>query len=374
MRVSLRWLTWLTILLPATVGAQATRVDLDHSGSGYPVYRIPALAVTNRGTLLASYDGRPSGNDLPSHIVVLLRRSTDGGKHWGPQQVVRSDSAPLGFGDPSFLVDRQTGRIYLFYDAAVTKGFFESAAGNRNDDPNITQADYSWSDDDGRSWQHRRITESIKNPAWTGFFAASGAGIQLEHGPHRGRLVQQYVIRMADGAHYGVSAFSDDHGATWRSGEPVGPNVDENKVVELSDGRLMLNARAKGHRRVAISDDGGTTWHDLRDEPALIDPANNAAIVRYDATAKSKDARSHWLLFSNTDHATKRMNLTLKLSCDDGATWPAAQVVEAGPSAYSTLAMLPTGKVGILYERGNYEWITFAVIDPKKMVRSCPGR
>ena len=90
--------------LPAAVHGQAGRVDLAHRGEGYPVYRIPALAVTTRGTLIAAYDGRPSGADVPSNIALVVRRSSDLGATWGPPQVVRADSAPFGFGDPSLLV------------------------------------------------------------------------------------------------------------------------------------------------------------------------------------------------------------------------------------------------------------------------------
>lgn len=358
------------IAAPPSAGAQGVSIDLEQSGVDYPVFRIPALAVTTRGTLLAAYDGRPTGGDLPSHIAVLLRRSTDGGKSWLPRQVVRADTAPLGFGDPSLLVDGKTGRIFLFYAAGVKQGFFGSATGTSETDPNVLQADYSWSDDDGKGWQHRRITSSLKQPEWAGLFAASGAGIQLQHGPHAGRLIQQYVVRYL-GNNYAASAWSDDHGDSWQMGELVGPGVDENKVVELADGRVMLNGRAKGHRKVAYSSDGGAHYGEVHDDSALVDPGNNAAIIRFDAKAAAYDARAHWLLFSNTADSAKRVNLTLRLSCDDGATWPARQAIEPGASGYSTLAMMPDGRVGVLYERGNYQWISFAAFDLQAMSASC---
>lgn len=109
---------------------------------------------------------------------------------WQPQHVVRKDAAPKGYGDPSLLVDRTTGRIFLFYPAGVNQGFFGSGTGHDEIDPNILQADYSYSDDDGLTWTHRRITKQIKNPAWAGMFAASGEGIQLHHGAYEGRLIQ----------------------------------------------------------------------------------------------------------------------------------------------------------------------------------------
>ena len=59
-------------------------------------------------------------NDLPSNIALLMRRSTDGGKTWQDQQVIRQDPAPYGYGDPSVLVDRETERIFVFYAASFT--------------------------------------------------------------------------------------------------------------------------------------------------------------------------------------------------------------------------------------------------------------
>ena len=358
----------LAVVLP--LASQGPAVDLEHKGDGYPVYRIPALVVTTKGTLIAAYDGRPSGADVPSNIAVLVRRSTDGGKHWNARQVVRADSAPFGFGDPSLLVDGRTGRIFLFYVASHQQGFFGAGPGVDDADPKVLHAEYSWSDDDGRSWQHRRITAAIKDPAWGGLFASSGAGIQLQHGPYAGRLIQQYVVRVR-GGNYGASAYSDDHGLTWRMGSLVGPGVDENKTVELADGRVMLNSRAKGYRKVALSTDGGVSYGPLHDDSTLIDPANNGAILRLDPTAKASNARAHWLLFSNTAHPTQRTNLTLRLSCDDGTTWPASQVIDAGPSAYSTITMLDRHTVGVLYERGDYEWISFRRVDVRGMEKRC---
>lgn len=348
------------------------RVDLERSGEGYPVYRIPALAVTNQGTLVAAYDGRPTMADVPSNIALLVRRSTDGGATWRARQVVRADSAPVGYGDPSLLVDRQTGRIFLFHVAAVRQGFVGSATGADESDPDVLQADYSWSDDDGVTWRHRRITAAIKDPAWGGLFAASGQGIQVRHGPHAGRLVQQFVVRHR-GANWAASAISDDHGATWRMGRPIGPGLDENKTVELSDGRVLLDSRARPYRLRAWSTDGGETYAGLRAEPRLVDPGNNGAIIRYDATAAAGSARARRLVFSNTADSTSRRNLLVRLSCDDGATWPVAIPVEPGPAAYSTLVSLPGGDVGVLYERGEYRYITFARFTPR-WPRECDDR
>ncbi|MCX4446040.1 exo-alpha-sialidase [Streptomyces sp. NBC_01789] len=366
------------LLVVATTGtAQAaspapgtlTSQDLTVDGVGSPHYRIPALTTSGKGTLLAVYDARPTLGDLPSNIGIVLRRSTDGGTTWQAQQVVRKDAAPKGYGDPSLLVDRTTGRIFLFYAAGENQGFFGSATGNDESDPDVLQADYSYSDDDGLTWTHRRITKQIKNPAWGGMFAASGEGIQLRNGAHKGRLIQQYAIRN-NGANYAVSAYSDDHGETWHMGTPVGPGGDENKTVELNDGTVMLNNRSAPYRTVAYSTDGGVTYTPFVHDTQLPDPANNGSIMRYAPDAPASNPQSSWLLFSNTE-ATSRKNLTVKMSCDNGKTWPIKKVVDAGAAAYSTLTRLPSGRLGLLYERGNYEHITYSSFDLQWLGGTC---
>ena len=346
-------------------------VDVAKAGEGSPYYRIPALAVTNRGTVLAAYDARPTLADLPSNIAVVLRRSLDDGRTWEAPIVVRRDTAPFGFGDPSLVVDRETRRIFLFYAASARQGIFGSHTGNDERDPDIHQADVSYSDDDGLTWKHRRITAAIKKPEWVSLFASSGAGIQLRHGTRAGRLVQQYAVRVG-ATFYAASVMSDDHGATWRMGGLVGPGADENKVVELADGRLMLNSRAKPYRKIAWSGDGGETWSGWRDEPQLIDPANNGAIIRYDDAAR--DARSRWLLFINTEHPTQRRNLVLKLSCDNGTSWPVGAVVDSGPAAYATMARLKDGALGVLYERGPYSTMRFVHMPTDELRCPLPRR
>ena len=56
--------------------------------AGYSLYRIPGLAVTARGTVLAYCEARRSDKGDWGTIDVMLRRSTDGGGHWLPRQHV----------------------------------------------------------------------------------------------------------------------------------------------------------------------------------------------------------------------------------------------------------------------------------------------
>jgi len=348
---------------------ELVRIDVATSGVGSPYYRIPALAVSTRGTILVAFDARPTLADLPSSIRIVLRRSGDGGKTFGGQIIVRAGDADHGYGDPSFVVDRRTGRIFLFYAAGMRQGFTGSHTGTDVNDPDILQTDYSYSDDDGISWRSRRITPMLKMPEWGGLFAASGAGIQIVAGPYAGRLVQQYTVRY-NGKNWAASAFSDDDGTTWHMGHLIGPGADENKSVELPDGKLMLNIRAKPYRKVAYSSDGGDTWYGLHDDTNLIDPGNNGSIIRYAQSGPGRDKKLS-LLFSNTESASDRRDLTVKLSCDNGRSWPVRRTVEPGASAYSSLADLGGGKFALLYERGDYTHITLAIFDSTWLPASC---
>ncbi|WP_406081828.1 discoidin domain-containing protein [Micromonospora sp. NBC_00858] len=338
-----------------------TEQDLAVNGAGgFPNYRIPALTVTPDGDLLASYDGRPTGIDAPGPNSILQRRSTDGGRTWGDQQVVSAGqtTAPIkGFSDPSYLVDRETETIFNFHVYSQKQGFSGSRPGTDPADPNVLHANVATSVDGGRTWSERTITADITpDPGWRSRFAASGEGIQLRYGPHAGRLIQQYTIINAAGAFQSVSVYSDDHGTTWRAGEAVGVGMDENKTVELSDGRVMLNSRdsaRSGYRKVTISTDGGHSYGPVTVDRELPDPTNNASIIRAFPDAPADSAQAKILLFSNAANQTSRSQGTIRMSCDDGQTWPVSKVFQPGAMSYSTLTALPDGTYGLLYEPAN---------------------
>ncbi|REF29723.1 sialidase-1 [Calidifontibacter indicus] len=385
-----------------TVGAVSgstsfERVVAARGHDGYRQYRIPALAVSPRGTLSAAYDGRPNLDDLPNPIDLLLRRSFDGGRTWQPQQVVRTGVGLEGFGDPSLLVDNETGRIFMFHAAGTKAGFFESGVGVEPADE-AQHVDLSWSDDDGQTWQHRRITGELKAAAssaggvstraarkvatpgstgenMAGIFAASGVGIQIHTGPFAGRLVQQFVV-LVDGKIRAVSGLSDDHGDTWRLGSLIGPSADgvdpnENKVVCLADGRLLWHSRAYPVRLQAISTDGGETWSTPTPVRDLPDPSDNGSVARFDGLPQLDLARPEtdtWLIASHNHDTALRRNTVLRLSTDEGRTWPHTLSICAGSSAYSTVQRLPDGRIGVLYERQGYTEIVFTSIDAQQLI------
>ena len=324
--------------------------------NGYRQYRIPALAVTTAGTVLAAYDGRPNLDDLPNTIDLLLRRSTDHGQTWEEQQVIRTGSGLQGFGDPSLLVDADTSRTFCFHAAGTRAGFFESAEGSQPEDE-VQHVDLSYSDDDGKTWSHRRLTAQLKRPGITGIFAAAGAGIQLRTGRFAGRLLQQMVV-LYRGQIRAASAYSDDHGQSWRLGELTGTEANENKAVQLPDGRVLMNSRAPGRRLQAISTDGGHSYSELAPVDDLPDPGDNGSICAVPA----EDGQL--LLLTNNRDAALRRNTVLSVSFDDGDHWSPVQTICPGSSAYSTAALLADGSLGVLFERDGYQDIAFTRFGP----------
>jgi sialidase-1 len=370
--------------LPGLICAQTeTKPDtlsLFVSGTnGYKSYRIPAIVTTTKGTLLAFCEGRKNNAADAGDIDLLLKRSTDGGRTWSEQQVIWNDSTNT-CGNPCPVVDEATGTVCLL------------STHNMGDDKEgeiIKKLSRStrtvWitrSNDDGLTWSvPENITATTKKKEWGWYATGPGIGIQIKHGPHKGRLVIPCDFSYDDsttipatghpsmGSH---SIYSDDHGISWKLGGTITPKMNECQVIEVADGNgtLLMNMRSyfqRNCRAQAISYDGGITWTAPVDVPALVEPVCQASIVRY--AWPNKKTKST-MLFLNPASA-KRMNMTIRASYDEGQTWPVIRTLYTGPSAYSCMAILPNGTINCLYEAGNknpYETIIFQKLIAKELL------
>ncbi len=318
-------------------------------------YRIPAIVTAPNGDLVAAIDERvPSCNDLrgSKDINIVIRRSTDNGKTW--TKIDRIVDFPLGksASDPSMIVDKITGEIFLFYNYM-----------NLDYEKDIYYFHVIKSKDNGKTWtEPEDITKQMTKAEWHNDFKfiTSGRGIQTSTG-----TLLHCMVNLKEG----VFVFgSDDHGKSWYLVDtPVKP-ADESKIVELSDKSWMINSRVNGDekcRYVHISNDGGKTW-ETHAEPDLIDPGCNGSIIRY--TSRKDGYKKHRLLFSNAKMKESRQNLTVRISYDEGKTWTEGKTIYPGESAYSSLTVLKNGDIGVFFEKDNYtenifvsfslEWLT----------------
>lgn len=337
-----------------------THTDVFRSGEGgYSSYRIPALVETADGTLLAFAEARKENHGDPGNgdIDLVLKRSTDRGATWSAMVVVDDPGERWGASNPTPVVDRSNGRVWIAYNRwRPGMGTFASRAGT---DDNQTWL--RWSDDHGRTWsQARDITrEARRFDDWGAMFLGPGGAIQAKSGRlllPASRCPETCSVMASapgwQGSLYLMRAYalySDDHGATWTRGELLPALTDENQMVELADGAIMMDARqGSGDRRwVGISRDGGTHWG----RPVLGQAVSPVAtsIERY--TLKSAGADRDRLLWTGIA-GPGRKHLVVRVSYDEGQTWTNERTLYGGLAAYSDLAALKDSTVGVLWERG----------------------
>ncbi len=364
-----------SILLVLSFLSLKEKEDIDQTvlwerGTGdYNNYRIPALVVTNEGTLLAFCEGREAGDT--GDINILLKRSEDNGMTWSDEQVVWDD-ADNTCGNPCPVVDEETGRIWLFTSWNNGKDK-ESAIINKTSlSPRLPYVCYS--DDDGKTWSVPvSLEETCRDPSWGWYATGPGIGIQVKSGAYKGRLVipanHSYddPEGKLDGGPYGYGAhviYSDDHGKSWQKSESIKLGCNESQVTELSDGTLLMNMRSYNNnqaRAISFSADGGQSWSEIEHDFQLVESLCQAAVLNF---GEAGGYRAHLFLNPAVPHG--RDHLTLKVSLDDCRSWSNGKLVYEGPAAYSCITRLPDGRVGLFFEAGEkrpYEKMIFVSFD-----------
>jgi len=345
------------------------------------VYRIPALAVSTKGTLLAVCNARVgSGRDDCPYIRLLLRRSTDNGKTWGPVQVIQDRKdwrAQAGAG----IVDPTTGEIMFFYtwDPGTDEARKAHKEANPEYDPDGSRHT-EWiarSRDDGKTWKHEPRKIDLKKIHWCST-VGSDTGIVIRSGEKKGRLLMAARAGLGQRVSYefcrksrlrvpwtkgrnpvghNCAIYSDDHGKTWTAGGAVQPETGEGCVAELSDGRIYFNSRATGGWRLeATSKDCGENFSYFAVSSLTDCNAGTAASIL--SVPKEVHGRA-FVLFTNPTHNEfgwsmfrDRKKFTASVSFDDTKTWPLKKVIFPGPSGYSASVMSKKGDFFVLYEKG----------------------
>jgi len=342
---------------------ELSRADVYVGGQdGYHTYRIPALVVSAKGTVLAICEGRKNGPQDDGDIDLLVKRSSDGGTTWSRQIIIHEEGgdAPITIGNPCPIVDRH-GAIHLLFTRDNKRLF------------------HAKSTDDGQTWsqpeEHTAILKALDYPLVR---IATGPvhGIQLRSG----RLVAPIWVcdrrredrdkEPTNGRYRSGVIYSDDDGRTWKTANLVRPDLsrlNEATVIERKDGSLGLNMRGHdlGFRALTASTDGGVTWSSPVLDRSLPCPTCQASILHL----SGREA-----IFSNPA-SNRRTNLTVRWSDDEGRTWRYSRVLNAGPSGYSDLAITKDARLLCLYECGTKaynEKITIARFDRQWLLQGRP--
>jgi sialidase-1 len=346
---------------------------------GYHTYRIPAILVTGKGTILAFCEGRKNSSSDSGDIDIVMRRSFDNGKTWEPIRTIIDDGTDTA-GNPAPVIDKDTGIIWMLITKNLAEGPESMIIAGKA--PRTVWVTHS--SDDGETWaEPKEITKDVKKPSWTWYATGPCHGIQLANG----RLV--IPCDHVDGTDndYSKSAhshviYSDDHGQTWKLGGITPAGTNECVAVQTVDGSIYLNARnyvGAKRRAYAWSDDNGDTFPaqklqipsnltilELRVnfgwDDKLIEPICQGSMIRF-TDAKSHDKNR--ILFSNPA-STNRERMTVRISYDECLSWNDGKVLYSGPSAYSDLCIASDMSIGCLYECGKanpYETIKFAQFD-----------
>ena len=327
--------------------------EISGEGEYYSILN-PVIAKTARNTLLAFVEGRRNDMGDFGDIDIVLRRSPDFGRTWGDMQIVHKHGDGQ-IGNPCPIVDQESGRIYLLSNTSV------------EDETTIrTGSSYreiwsSYSDDDGVTWSKKRnISSMARRDDWYWYATGPAAGIQIQSGEYKGRLVapanHSYLKDDGSDEYACHSIYSDDRGETWKIGSASGPGGNETQIAEVADDLLIQDIRLQthrtGYRAYRYSRNGGETWDEMRSDESRPCTRTQGSII---SLSQRPDGKNNILVACTTSPIESRRELNwrerlvARMSTDGGKTWPKSYVVEPASAQYNTLVEIDEYRVGVTY-------------------------
>lgn len=381
------FLTFSILLSSTMIQAQETTV-FKSGDDGYKSYRIPAIVKDKSNNLIAFSEGRVEHAGDYGNVDIVYKISSDNGKTWGPLQIA-VDQDKLQAGNPAPIVDLldpqyPKGRIFLFYNTG------NNHEGDVRKGNGIRECWYITSTDGGKTWAApTNITTSVHRPNqpafnpsytfkedWRTYANTPGHALQFDSGKYKGRIYipanhSEGDPKPAGKDYFAHSYYSDDHGKTFKIGNTISfEGGNETMAAQISETGLYMNTRNQQgnvrNRIVSYSNDGGATWDTTFYDKNLPDPVNQGSTLSW------KKGKNYILAVCNAASQKDRDNLTLRISKDQGKTWYFNHVVAKAPAgykdsyaAYSDIILINNKKIGVLYEKDNYETIVFDTVSIK---------
>jgi len=306
---------------------------------GIDSYRIPSLVTSKKGTLLLFAEARKLSSTDKTPTDIALKRSEDNGKTWSQIHIL-TQSGNDAFMDPVALVDKVTGRIFLFTTLWPS-------------DDHSKLKNTAWviiSDNDGLSWSKPRdITKEIVAPNHYIEGFGPGSGFQMIGNSFKERLI--LPTRQTDGkTSKNRTVYSNDHGKTWEVGEAAADG-GEYQIAESPKDMLRYNLRAgKGKRVVSVSADGGLSWNKSHIDFRL------QSSVDYGGCQGSMLGIGNMLFYVGpagglgSGNNEDRQNLFIYRSLNGGKTWENDYLLHDKSAGYSCITQLLDGRLAIVFE------------------------
>ncbi len=329
------------------------RGDPESTGETYMRHRIPGMLITQAGTIIVYNEARRDGGDW-AMMDVFCQRSEDGGKTFGEPIYLACGTEEHHTTNNPVMMQDQRGRIHFIH------GEDYGVQGGR-----ILRR---YSDDDGRTWSEPIDITAFTMPWFRNCIAfGPGHGICLRNGT---LLVPIWLVPKfyespirAHGPSMISTLYSLDNGETWAIGELLGSDLliqspNETVAAELSDGRVYLSIRCNNAWRAkAVSLNGYSGWMEYTPEKRLHDPKCFGALATI-----QPEGKPYTLLFANCESKTKRTNVVIKGSVDNGKTWTLRRVIDAERGGYVEMNVdTAAGLIYVLYENNKGETDHLAV-------------
>ena len=317
------------------------------------LYHVFSTVAVGRCVLVFAEARHGDGADAGTPHDIVMRRSTDGGRSFAPSVCLLRANGARCYANPTPIYDAVTGHILLAFA--------------ENPDNKATTLYLMESEDLGSTWSAPRdITAAVTKKTDTRFhIPGPGHGIQLQKGPHTGRLLLQLWHRGEDvslpraARGYCTSLlYSDDHGATWTHIAPLGAEMlaNESRLAECGQG-LIWSLRASGQQHaLAFGSADGTAWNAPQIAP--LPPANACDAGLISLSFGEKYANTVLLSRISGTEKGQRRDMEICISRDGGKSFPARFSLPAGDAmpGYSDLCVIreETPVIGLVHCRCNH--------------------
>ncbi len=352
--------------LPPTKGETSSTVFLSGSDN-YSYSRIPAIIYSNK-ILYAFSEATQNSVDDNGKISLVLKRSFDQGKTWGPLiKVMEIEGESVQ--NPTLVFLQKGKKLIVLFTKRTEANDTEFQLRNGTSKGYVGVYCVE-SHDYGQSWLAvKEITNAVKKDNWRWYTVGPGGAIIIKYNK---KNVNRIIIPSNHSTSEGPEneflgahvIYSDDNAKTWHIGacDSEGENEmnpNETYVIELINGDLYFNTRNQSstdtlsNRGMAISKDGGNSFPEkFTHEKQLITPVVHASMTR---TAKS-------IFFIAPFSSNKRENLSIWRSNDEAKSWNYDKLIYQGSSAYSSSCTLSENQLGILFEADDYSRIIFKTV------------